>query len=95
MRRYTIVQTKSFRKDILRLEKSAYNLTQLQRAIDILESGELLPENYRDHKLKGGMYGYRACHIAPDWLLVYEKDEGKLVLVLFRTGTHRDVLGVE
>ncbi|MDR0948861.1 MAG: type II toxin-antitoxin system YafQ family toxin [Lachnospiraceae bacterium] len=30
-----------------------------------------LPESKRDHILTGNWDGYRECHIAPDWLLIY------------------------
>ena len=33
----------------------------------------------------------RECHITPDWLLIYEIDDGKLFLYLTRTGTHSDL----
>ena len=35
--------------------------------------------------------GCRECHITPDWLLIYEIDDGKLFLYLTRTGTHSDL----
>ena len=37
--------------------------------------------------------GFRECHIQPDWLLVYDKeDNGELhILNLVRTGTHSDL----
>jgi mRNA interferase YafQ len=44
---------------------------------------------YRDHMLAGGYRGTRECHIAPDWLLIYELAESEAVLI--RTGTHADL----
>jgi len=41
--------------------------------------------------LRGDYSGCRECHITPDWLLVYEIDNGKLILYLTRTGTHSDL----
>ncbi|MEI8230888.1 MAG: type II toxin-antitoxin system YafQ family toxin [Candidatus Peregrinibacteria bacterium] len=67
---------------------------KLETAIDLLASGEI-PSEYRDHPLKGLFENARECHIAPDWLLMYTKDHEKLILLLLRTGTHRDVLRKE
>ncbi|MBO6292417.1 MAG: type II toxin-antitoxin system mRNA interferase toxin, RelE/StbE family [Selenomonas sp.] len=33
----------------------------------------------------------RRCHIEPDWLLVYQIIEDRLVLKLMRTGSHSDL----
>ncbi|HOE89049.1 MAG TPA: type II toxin-antitoxin system YafQ family toxin [Sphaerochaeta sp.] len=54
-------------------------------------SGEPLPKKYRDHGLSGNDKGCRECHIAPDWLLIYEISGSELILYLTRTGTHSDL----
>lgn len=77
------------------MKKSGYDVEKLKKVIDILASGALLPASYKDHGLAGALAGARECHIAPDWLLVYAKYEEELVLMLLRTGTHRDALGIE
>ncbi len=33
----------------------------------------------------------RECHIQPDWLLIYQVIEDRLVLKLIRTGSHSDL----
>lgn len=48
----------------------------------------ILPEQYKDHNLTGDYKGFRECHIAPDWLLVYQVNNNELVLILSRTGSH-------
>ena len=53
-----------------------------------------LPARNRDHALTGDWKGCRECHIEPDWLLVYRIEENDLILLLMRTGTHADVLGM-
>lgn len=35
--------------------------------------------------------GFRECHINPDWLLIYRKDNDELILHLTRTRTHSDL----
>ncbi|MBO5499556.1 MAG: type II toxin-antitoxin system YafQ family toxin, partial [Bacteroidales bacterium] len=52
-----------------------------------------LPAERKDHNLTGKLAGFRECHIQPDWLLIYSKEEeGELhILNLVRTGTHSDL----
>ncbi|MBI3618958.1 type II toxin-antitoxin system YafQ family toxin [Candidatus Peregrinibacteria bacterium] len=86
---YRVKESKSFRRDVKRLEKSKrYDPRKLLEAMTILASGERLPEHYRDHALKGDVDGSRECHIESDWLLVYRYQKGALILQLIRTGTH-------
>ena len=56
-----------------------------------LSNGEQLPEKYQDHELKGEWSNFRECHIKPDWLLIYLKNEQELILTLTRTGSHSDL----
>lgn len=86
-----ILWTSQFRKDYKRLKKRNAPLEALERVIDLLAMGEPLPPEYRDHALSGTYAGYRDCHIAPDWILLYKIDHGRLVLTLVRTGTHSDL----
>jgi mRNA interferase YafQ len=95
VRRYEIIATKAYRKDVKRLAKSGFKLSKLESVIDILSRGKALPSQYRDHVLRSELKHVRECHIAPDWLLSYTKYDEKLILVLVRTGTHRDVVGIE
>lgn len=92
--KYSIVLSNRFKKDLKRLKKRQYNLTLLETAVDKLAAGEVLELKYHDHNLSGGLSGFRECHIAPDWLLVYRIEENDLILLLMRTGTHVDVLGM-
>lgn len=63
----------------------------LTEVIRKLAVGEVLPDKNRDHPLGGNYAGCRECHIAPDWLLIYEIYEEDLFLYLTRTGTHSDL----
>ncbi len=92
---YSITTTNRFDKDVERLIKQKTDLAPLREAVRMLASGEKLPERYRDHQLKGKEKGFRECHIKDDWLLKYVKDKNTLVLVLTRTGTHRDLFGAD
>ena len=92
--KYSIVLSNRFKKDLKRLKKRQYDLTLLEKTVDKLAAGEVLELKYHDHNLSGGLSGFRECHITPDWLLVYRIEENDLILLLMRTGTHADVLGM-
>ena len=80
-----------FKKDYKRAIKRGYDIKLIEEIIQKLAKGEQLPEKNKDHPLSGNYSGCRECHITPDWLLIYEIDNGELVLYLTRTGTHSDL----
>ena len=82
----TIKYQTAFKKDFKRIKKRGYDIRLLENVIENLTSGVKLDERYRD--------GFRECHIAPDWLLIYQIDGNELILFLTRTGTHADLLGM-
>ena len=87
----TIKYQAAFKKDYKRVKKRGYDIRLLEKTIALLAEGKALPSEYRDHALVGDYSGCRECHIAPDWLLVYEIIEDELLLYLTRTGTHSDL----
>lgn len=89
--KYGIVLTSMFKKDIILAKKRGYDLSLLTDVVDTLANGQPLAVKYQDHSLIGKYKGCRECHITPDWLLIYEIDDGKLFLYLTRTGTHSDL----
>lgn len=86
--KYTIKPTSRFQKDLKLIHKRGYDINKLKAVINQLAEGTALPPNYKDHPLHGNWEGCRECHIEPDWLLIYEHDNGSLILYLTRTGTH-------
>ena len=90
---YRIRATSRFRKDYKLMQKRGLEMTRLDEVIAMLASGDQLDEKYHDHALSGDYAGHRECHISPDWLLVYYKEDDILVLTLARTGTHSDLFG--
>ena len=87
----TIKYQAAFRRDYKRIKKRGYDTRLLEKVITLLAEGLPLPKEYQDHPLSGDYRGCRECHIAPDWLLVYEVSEQELILYLTRTGTHSDI----
>jgi mRNA interferase YafQ len=86
---YRIVASRRFKKQLKKIMRSGqYDAEKLQKVIQMLQKGTVLPPSYRDHALKGDLHDYRECHIAPDWLLVYRFYEDILILELSSTGSH-------
>lgn len=88
-----LVLSTQFKKDYKRAVKRGLDLSKLKTVLDALCGEEKLPERFRDHALAGRYFGFRECHIQPDWLLIYAIDNEKLILVASRTGTHSDLFG--
>lgn len=89
--KYEIVPSNQFKKDLKFAQKRGYDMNKIKKVISSLANGEVLEPKYRDHSLSGDYGAFRECHIQPDWLLIYQVDNGKLILFLARTGTHSDL----
>lgn len=85
---WTIRFSKSFRRDVRRLKKAGADVRKLQSVIDVLASDKPLDSRFRDHALTGTLSGFHDCHIAPDWVLIYQRVEKERMLYLVRTGPH-------
>lgn len=87
----TLVVTAQFKRDLKLCNRRHYDIAKLQKVLDLLMAGQALPAKFRDHPLVGNWLPKRECHIAPDWLLIYETNETEVRLA--RTGTHSDLFG--
>ena len=87
----TLVVTAQFKRDLRLCNRRHYDIVKLQKVLDLLMAGQALPAQFRDHPLVGNWLPKRECHIAPDWLLIYETNETEVRLA--RTGTHSDLFG--
>ncbi|MDR0987042.1 MAG: type II toxin-antitoxin system YafQ family toxin [Ruminococcus sp.] len=89
---YTLEQTTQFKRDLKRMEKQKKDMSKLERVINILAEGKLLPSEYKDHPLNGKFRKDRECHIEPDWVLVYRIYKKELILKMIQTGSHTKTL---
>ena len=91
-----INQTKKYNAD-LRRELQGQNKAVIVETVPYILSklinDEPLDIRFRDHALKGKWLGFRECHIKPDLLLIYQKPNVELLL-LVRLGSHSH-LGLE
>ncbi|MCL2737082.1 MAG: type II toxin-antitoxin system YafQ family toxin [Propionibacteriaceae bacterium] len=81
--------TNEFDRDMKRMARRHLDLDLLQAVLDLLLRQQPLPEARHDHALSGQYRGFRECHIAPDWLLIYYVEADRLVAA--RTGSHADL----
>ena len=91
---YELILTGKFKKSLNLAKKRGLDLKLLDKVITMLQNDIPLEEKYRDHKLKGKYQGFRECHIQPDWLLIYLKENDVLTLTLVDTGTHADLFNL-
>jgi len=88
---YEIKYTNRFKKDVKRAVKRGYDMSLLEKAIDLLQKSGTLPPQYKTHILHGNYTGKYECHIKPDWLMIWEQDDKVLKLLFLATGTHSDL----
>jgi len=88
---YQLTTTNKFDKSLKLCKKRGYDLTLLQKVIDLLLETGKLPAKYKPHKLTGNFKDCWECHIKTDWLLIWKQNDNELVLLLLDTGTHSDL----
>ncbi len=87
--KYEIVRTKRFKTAYKRVKSlKGFKSEIFLEIVETLASGNPLHEKYRDHKLTGNLKHFRECHVAPDILLLYQIDNGILILTLVSIGNH-------
>lgn len=89
--KYEVRFTSQFKKDLKLAKKQGRDTEKLFAVIEQLADGQPLEEKHRDHALTGNYKGCRECHVEPDWLLIYEIDNGILVLMLYLVGSHSEL----
>ncbi len=89
--KYSLKTTTKFKKDYKLAKKRGLNMKILEHVVDELLQGHQLEQKYLDHPLHGDYEGFNECHLQPDWLLIYGKNDNNLVLTTVRTGKHSDL----
>ena len=86
---YTLVYSGKFKKDVKLLQKRAYDMSLLKKAIQDLEKNGELEKQFLPHKLSGKLNTYWEAHLKPDWLIIWKKVNREIWLA--RIGTHSDL----
>lgn len=84
---YDVVATNQFSKDYKRCIKRAYD----NDLIIMLSEIGTVPLKHKPHQLSGNLNGYTECHVKPDWLLIWLKNDIEKTIYLISTGTHSDL----
>ena len=88
---YELLKTSRFKAGVKLVRKRGLDISLLENVIEKLRLDQPLDAKHRNHELSGNFKGVWECHIQPDWLLLYLKDNGVLVLTLVDTGSHSDI----
>ncbi|MDR1370786.1 MAG: type II toxin-antitoxin system YafQ family toxin [Dysgonamonadaceae bacterium] len=86
-----IIRTNTFAREYKLAIKRNLPMNELDEIMIKIINKEILPVKYREHKLVGDYVNCWECHIRPDWLLLYEKNEIEDFVIFYRTGTHADI----
>ena len=86
---YQVIPSNKYTKSLKRISKHKdFDVKKHKEVIRLLEDGEKLASQYKDHELKGEHAGIRECHIQNDILLLYRKEKDVLILLLVDIGSH-------
>ena len=89
--KYDVRYSTAFKKGLKKLTYQPKKIKAVHDVVQRLAAGEVLEEKYRDHKLSGDFQGRRECHVLPDLLLIYEKDDDILILHCVAVGSHSEL----
>jgi mRNA interferase YafQ len=89
--KFSIETTKQFKKDYKKALKQGLDIEKFASVLDMLADDKQLPIKYKDHSLQGSYKGFRECHIEPDTLLIYVKENDILLLTCIRLGSHSEL----
>ena len=81
-----LIRTKTFVKDNQKIKITDQQYSKFIIFIGKLLSEEILPEEAKDHLLKGNWVGFREFHVSGDLLVIYTIQNNALYLV--RIGSH-------
>ena len=89
--KYEVQYSNEFKKGLKKLKNDKNSLNLVRNIIKKLANDEILESKYKDHKLVGKYAGFRECHINPDLVLIYKKENKALILVCIALGSHSDL----
>ena len=87
--KYKIEYSTAFKKTLKKLNKK--DIDKVFNVVEKLANGEKLDIKFKDHALKGDYLGYRDCHIKPDLVLIYKKQDDRLILTCVELGSHSEL----
>jgi len=88
---FEIIATNEFSKHYKLCIKRNYDISLIDKLIISLSETGNVPAKHKPHVLSGSLKGYYECHVKPDWLLIWIKNENSKTITLISTGTHSDL----
>ena len=85
----TIHKTSAFKADFKQYKKDKKVCDKLTEALSYIANGKQLPENFKNHPLKGEFKGVYDCHLFPNIVLLYSFTNESVSLM--RIGTHNKI----
>ena len=85
---YELIFTNQFKKDYKQCIKRKLDILLLDNLFTYLADTGTVPVKHKPHLLSGNMQGKWECHIKPDWLLIWIKEETQKTITLIGTGSH-------
>ena len=85
---YALKYSKRFKKELKYYEHNDAVIVELEKVLNILASGNILPVKYNNHQLLGNFNNFFECHIKSDVLLIYEIKKAEVIVMLLRIGSH-------
>ena len=91
--KYFIDCTSNFKKQYKKVLKQGKDINVFLTVLEKLANKKTLDLKYKDHSLINDKYykNCRECHLESDWLLVYQYQDNKLVLLLINIGSHSNI----
>ena len=90
---YQIKFSGRFKKSYKLCIKRGLNPELMSNALRSLAETGTVPYELLPHSLHGNYEGCMECHLQPDWLLVWEKHDNELYVMMVTTGSHSDIFG--
>ena len=88
----TLKPTSQYKRDLKHFKHEKKLISDLTRVIADLAADIPIGPAFRDHDLHNNWEGCRECHIRPDVLLIYRKEDKELsILALERFGSHSNL----
>jgi len=88
---YGIYKTSRFKKDFKNIKFDKSVLESLQEIFECFIDGKKLPLKYKEHSLHGEFKDCCECHVRPNILLIYTKNNTLKRFDLLRIGTHSNL----
>jgi len=91
---YQIAYAQSARRSLKRLRRSgSFKEAIFKELLVLFVHDKSLPVQFQDHALQGSFTEYRECHLGPNLLLLYERDEVLKIITIANIGTHPELFG--